>query len=100
MAATPRAARLLAALKEKDKINKSASKSNLESEINQRLANLESAILKDESDGKDYLTVCREYMAQHGVSMLDAQRQVDRIRPELRRAYIRKNNPHLTDEDF
>ena len=41
---------------------------------------------------KDYLTVCREYMAEHKVDMMTAQREVDRQNPELRKSFIRRAN--------
>jgi signal peptide peptidase SppA len=41
---------------------------------------------------KDYMAVCRDYMAEHDCSMLDAQRAVSRANPELRENYIKSVN--------
>jgi signal peptide peptidase SppA len=42
--------------------------------------------------GKDYMTLCREYIATHKCGMFEAQRAIDKENPELRKAYLRKVN--------
>jgi signal peptide peptidase SppA len=41
---------------------------------------------------KDYMTLCREYMAEHKVSMFEAQRAIDKTDPELRKKFIKRAN--------
>ena len=46
---------------------------------------------KNDSE-KDYMTLCREYMAEHKVSMFEAQRAIDKLNPELREKFIKRAN--------
>jgi signal peptide peptidase SppA len=41
---------------------------------------------------KDYMTMVREYQAEHECSIYDAMRKIDKLNPELRKTYIRKAN--------
>jgi signal peptide peptidase SppA len=41
---------------------------------------------------KDYMAMVREYMAEHKCGMFEAQRAIDKLDPELRKAYLRKAN--------
>jgi signal peptide peptidase SppA len=41
---------------------------------------------------KDYMTVVREYMAEHNVGIFEAQRAVDKLDPELRKKFIHRAN--------
>jgi signal peptide peptidase SppA len=41
---------------------------------------------------KDYMALVREYIAEHKCGMFEAQRAIDKLDPELRKAYLRKVN--------
>ena len=41
---------------------------------------------------KDYMSLVRDYQAQHKVDMLTAQRAIDKQYPGLRKAWIKKAN--------
>ena len=47
---------------------------------------------KPDPSGKDYMVVCQEYKLEHKCSMLDAQRAVSKMNPDLRKKYIEKVN--------
>lgn len=47
---------------------------------------------KPDASEKDYMVVCREYMLEYKCSMLDAQRAVSKMNPDLRIKYIEKMN--------
>jgi hypothetical protein len=98
MAATERARRALEKINQKKLANNPVSNSNFESEINQRLANLESAISKDDLEGRDYMQLAREHKLKYGGSLVDAMRWVDQTYPHKRREFLRKHNPHISWE--
>lgn len=46
----------------------------------------------DQGSEKDYMTVCREYQMQHKCTLLEAQRAVSKLNPDLRKQYIKVVN--------
>ena len=112
MAATPRAARLLAELREKQTKEEEAvslekfQRAEIEAEAKkglkpaaikaiQKLNRTKPKTKNAGSEPRDYMQLAQDHKLKYGGTLIAAMKWVDQTFPHKRREYIKKHNPHI-----
>ena len=74
---------------------KSAAIDGISPEIIETVRGMDSSKKKYDLEDKDYMALAQEHKLNHGGSLIDAMRWVEKNYPHKRRQYLRKHNPHF-----
>jgi hypothetical protein len=88
--------RALAIIKEQNEAKtKSAVIDGISPSVIEAIQGMDSTKKKDDLEVKDYMQLAREHKLNHGGSLIDAMKWVEKNYPHKRREYLRKHNPHI-----